>query len=86
MKKANHSTPKPPDNVGVKVIYLQDGDSSKTTLIETGLTDKQESTLINFLMANREVFAWKPTDMLGVPKELIEHSLSVKATVVPKKQ
>jgi len=40
MKKANHSTPKPPDNVGVKAIYLQDGDSSKTTLIGTGLTDK----------------------------------------------
>jgi hypothetical protein len=32
------------------------------------------------------VFAWKPADMPGVPKELIEHSLNVKATAIPKKQ
>jgi hypothetical protein len=39
-KKANHSASKPPDNVGVKVIQLVEGDSSKTALIGTGLTDK----------------------------------------------
>ena len=39
-KKANSSAPKPPDNVGVKVIQLQDGDSSKTALVGTGLTNK----------------------------------------------
>ena len=32
------------------------------------------------------MFAWKPVDMPGVPKELIEHSLNIKATAVPKKQ
>jgi hypothetical protein len=37
-------------------------------------------------MANRDVFAWKPADMPGVPKELIEHSLNVKATAIPKEQ
>ena len=40
MKKTNRSTPKPPDSVGVKTIQLQQGDSSKTALIGTGLTDK----------------------------------------------
>ncbi|XP_039771821.1 uncharacterized protein LOC120639983 [Panicum virgatum] len=39
-KKANRSAPKPPDNVGVKVIQLQDDDSSKIALIGTRLTDK----------------------------------------------
>jgi hypothetical protein len=29
---------------------------------------------------------WKPADMLGVPRELIEHSLNVHAQAVPKKQ
>ena len=42
--------------------------------------------LVNFLRANRDVFAWKPADMLGVPKELIEHSLNVNPTAIPKKQ
>ena len=39
-KKINRSAPKPPDNVGVKAIQLEEGDSSKTALIGTGLTDK----------------------------------------------
>ena len=26
------------------------------------------------------MFAWKPTDMAGVPREMIEHSLNVSAT------
>jgi hypothetical protein len=39
-KKANHSAPKPPDNVGVKAIQLVEGDSSNTAMIGTGLTSK----------------------------------------------
>ena len=38
--KTNQSAPKPPDKVGVKAIQLKEGDSSKTTLIGTGLGDK----------------------------------------------
>jgi len=39
-KKTNHSAPKPPDNIGVKAIQLQEDDPSKTALIGIGLTDK----------------------------------------------
>jgi len=39
-KKINRSAPKPPDNVGVKAIQLQEGDPSKIAQIGTGLTDK----------------------------------------------
>ena len=42
--------------------------------------------LVTFLRANCDVFAWKPADMPGVPKELIEHSLNVNPTATPKKQ
>ena len=42
--------------------------------------------LVNFLRANRDIFAWKPADMPGVPKELIEHSLNVSSNATPKKQ
>jgi hypothetical protein len=31
--------------------------------------------LANFLYENRDIFAWKPADMLGVPTELIEDEL-----------
>jgi hypothetical protein len=42
--------------------------------------------LINFLRANRDIFVWKPADMPGVPKELIEHCLKVDPKATPKKQ
>jgi hypothetical protein len=38
------------------------------------------------LRENVSVFAWKPTNMLGVPRELIEHSLDVSKTAKPIKQ
>ena len=42
--------------------------------------------LVNFLRANRDVFAWKPASIPGVPKELTKHSLDVNPTATPKKQ
>jgi hypothetical protein len=42
--------------------------------------------LVSFLRANREIFAWKPADMLGVPRQLIEHSLNVDPKATPKRQ
>jgi hypothetical protein len=41
---------------------------------------------VSFLRANRHIFAWKSADMLGMPRELIEHSLNVHPQVMPKKQ
>jgi hypothetical protein len=42
--------------------------------------------LISFLRANRDIFAWKPADMPGVPRELIEHYLNVDPKATPKRQ
>jgi hypothetical protein len=42
--------------------------------------------LVSLLRANRDIFAWKPTDMPGVPKELIEPCLKVDPKATPKKQ
>jgi hypothetical protein len=70
--------PQPPEEVLVKTIDLRTGDSSKTTTIE--------DTLIKFLRANRDIFAWKPANMPGVPRELIEHSLNVNPKATPKRQ
>ena len=42
--------------------------------------------LVSFLREHVDVFTWKPTDMLGVPRELIEHSLNVSVTTKTIKQ
>ena len=35
--------------------------------------------LVDFLRANIDMFAWSPSDMPGIPKEVAEHSLDIRA-------
>nr|CAB3446761.1 unnamed protein product [Digitaria exilis] len=67
---------KPVDKVATKTVDLQTGDPTKTA----------ESALVNFLRAQADIFATKPSDMPGVPRELIEHKLDLNESMKPKKQ
>src|SRR3954469_10690857 len=51
-----------------------------------GLVHAWESVLVKFLKANSDIFAWQPSDMTGVPRELAEHSLNVYSNAKPVKQ
>jgi hypothetical protein len=42
--------------------------------------------LVKLLQKNRDIFEWKPADMLGVPRELIEHELHLDPKAKPVKQ
>jgi hypothetical protein len=42
--------------------------------------------LIDFLRANAEVFAWSPSNMPGIPRDVAEHSLDILAGARPVKQ
>jgi hypothetical protein len=42
--------------------------------------------LVDFLRANVEVFAWSPSDMPGIPRDVAEHSLDIRAGARPVKQ
>jgi hypothetical protein len=42
--------------------------------------------LTNFLWDNKDIFAWKPTDMSGVPRELAEQRIDVNEGSNPIKQ
>jgi hypothetical protein len=42
--------------------------------------------LIDFLHTNADVFAWSPSDMPGIPREVVEHSLDIRAGSKPMKQ
>jgi hypothetical protein len=85
-RKASKSSIQSTDDVALKTIQLQEGDSSKTAVIGAGLGDKYEFALVSFLQANRDILAWKPADMPGVPRELIKHALNVHPKPTPKKQ
>jgi hypothetical protein len=42
--------------------------------------------LVRFLQKNRDIFASKPANMPGVPRELIEHELHLDPKAKPVKQ
>jgi hypothetical protein len=69
-----------------KRINLGISDECKTVIISSSLDDKYESVLIRFLQDNRDVFAWQPADMPGVPSELAEHKLKVYPQARPIRQ
>jgi len=42
--------------------------------------------LVDFLRANADMFAWSPSDMPGITREVAEHSLEIRAGSKPVKQ
>jgi hypothetical protein len=42
--------------------------------------------LVDFLRANAEIFAWSPSDMPGIPRDVAEHSLDIQVGARPVKQ
>jgi hypothetical protein len=38
---------------------------------------KWEAVLVDFLRTNADVFAWGPSDMPGIPREVAEHALDI---------
>jgi len=42
--------------------------------------------LIGFLRANTDIFAWKPSDMPGIPREVTEHALKIRLGSKPVNQ
>jgi hypothetical protein len=42
--------------------------------------------LVDFLRANAEIFAWSPSDMPCIPRDVAEHSLDIRAGARPVKQ
>ena len=64
----------------------EDGSSGATFTIGANLDPNQEEALVKFLRANKEVFAWEPDQLVGVPRGVIEHHLKVRPNVRPVKQ
>ena len=51
----------------------EDVSSAATFTIGACLDPDQEEALVRFLRANKDVFAWEPKQLVGVPRGVIEH-------------
>jgi hypothetical protein len=67
-------------------VRLERADPSKATNIERSLNQTQQDELIKFLINNQDIFAYKPSDMLKIAREIAEHSLRIQADAKPVKQ
>ena len=60
------------DKVETKQVPVnEDGPSGATFTIGAGLDPSQEETLVQFLRTNKDIFAWEPNQLVGVPREVI---------------
>ncbi|GJR62909.1 reverse transcriptase domain-containing protein [Tanacetum coccineum] len=50
----------------------------KTVMIGSTLTEEGCNKLCGLLQRNLDIFAWKPVDMTGVPRNIVEHRLTVR--------
>ena len=61
-------------------------DPKKTASIGAQLNPTVDAALREFLRKNWDIFAWHPSDMPGIPRELAEHSLNILQGFKPAKQ
>jgi hypothetical protein len=72
--KTSKASIQPVETLSIQVPLSSD-EPSEVGHIGNTLDPKYQHALIKFLQENTDIFAWKPTDMPGVPRELIEHKL-----------
>ncbi|GKE51516.1 reverse transcriptase domain-containing protein [Tanacetum coccineum] len=78
---ANESTVEERIKVAINPEYLK-----QTIMIGSTLIEKGCNKLCSLLQQNLNVFAWKPTDMNGVPRHIAENHLNVRKGYSPIKQ
>ena len=69
-----------------KLIPLDPAEHTKTIRIGASLSREEEIALVKFLRNNSDVFAWQPSDMPDIPREVVEHRLAVRPDAKPVKQ
>ncbi|GKF46411.1 hypothetical protein Tco_0136213 [Tanacetum coccineum] len=58
----------------------------QAVMIGSDLTKKTKSKLYNLLQRSLDIFAWTPTDMMGVPRHIAKHRLNVRKGCQPVRQ
>ena len=69
-----------------KKVPLCENIPDRMVTIGKGLEEAEEARLIQFLRNNQDVFAWSSSDLRGVSRGFIEHTLKVNPKAKPVKQ
>lgn len=67
----------------VEIVPLNLDEPEKIIKIRTRFTLTKKEQLLEFLRANKYVFAWTIDEMLGIPTKFVVHKLSIDPTRRP---
>jgi hypothetical protein len=95
VESAKSNAPEPLDMPKEKTD-LKDQEETKSVPLEKSMPDRkvtiksnlsnEEVGLIETIAKNKDVFAWSASDLKGVSKDIIQHSLDINPKMKPKKQ
>ncbi|GKB73826.1 reverse transcriptase domain-containing protein [Tanacetum coccineum] len=71
------------DTEGIEHIIVNDAYPEQPLQIAANLHKMLKEKLCEFLRLNKDIFAWKPADMTGIPRELAEHKLNIHPRTFP---
>ena len=74
------------DQEETKSVPLENAVLDKKVTIRGKLLKEEEAKLIETLAKNKDVFAWSTSDLQGVSRDIIQHSLDLNPKVRPRKQ
>ena len=69
-----------------KKVPLCEDMPDRMVIIGKELEKAEEARLIQFLRNNQDIFTWSSSDLRGVSREVIEHTLIVNPNAKPVKQ
>jgi hypothetical protein len=74
------------DQEETKSVPLENAVPNRKVTIGDNLLKDKEAELIETLAKNQDVFAWSASDLKGVSRDIIQHSLDINPKMKPKKQ
>ena len=73
------------DQEETKSVPLEHAVSNRKVTIGANLSKAEETELIETLARNKEVFVWSASDLKGVSRDIIQHSLDINPKMKPGK-
>ena len=74
------------DQEETKIVPFEDAIPDRKVTIGGNLSKEEEAELIKTLAKNKDVFTWSASDLKGVSRDIIQHSLDINPGIKPKKQ
>ena len=74
------------DEEETKCVPLEEAVPDRKVTISATLSREEELELLNVLQKNQDIFAWSASNLRGVSKDIVHHSLDIDPRMRPKKQ